>query len=227
MRLSRSTAAAWLLVGALLLSGCVADQTPAPTATGTPTSGATSPTPSATPSASPEATPQPTPTVQATPTATPEPELSLPQPDETDSRVVSVAIDLGAMPADGDGTIVVTVTSAADSMIAELVLRWPTELHETLFPAPFVPSPDRIRDGGPPLVQPWTKWVVGPGERGEPEGTVSLGYGPLPAGGTLEIPLYVTRREPGPVAFDLHVLAGEAILTLGSGEPAELRVEVP
>jgi hypothetical protein len=56
---------------------------------------------------------------------------------------------------------------------------------------------------------------------------VSLGYGPLPAGGTLEIPLYVTRRADGTVAFDLQVLAGEALLVLDDGAPAELRVEVP
>ena len=43
--------------------------------------------------------------------------------------------------------------------------------------APFEPSDDRIRDGGPPLVQEWTKWVIGPGERGEPAGTTS-GSGP-------------------------------------------------
>ena len=52
----------------------------------------------------------------------------------------------------------------------------------SLFLAPFEPSDDRIREGGPPLVQEWTKWVVGPGERGEPEGTTSLGYGPILAG---------------------------------------------
>jgi hypothetical protein len=166
------------------------------------------------------------PPLEPTPTPTPEPELSLPLPEEVDPRRVSVstAIDL---PSDGDGVIVVTVASGADSLIDELVLRWPIELHETLFPAPFIPSGDRIRDGGEPLVQPWTKWVLGPGERGEPEGTVSLGYGPLLAGATLEIPLYVTRNAPGPVSFDLQVLAGEAILTLGNGEPAELRLEVP
>ena len=100
-------------------------------------------------------------------------------------------------------------------------------LAETLFLAPFTPSDDRTRDGGPPLVQPWTKWVVGPGERGEPAGTTSLGWGPLLAGATLEIPIVVTRRADGPVAFDLQVLAGEGLLTLEDGEPARLRIEVP
>lgn len=219
MRRGGSTAAIVLMSVGLAVSGCLFDPTPTPT----PTAAPASPTPTTPPTAMPE----PTETLGTTPTATPDPELSLAFPEELDERRASVAIDTGALPADGDGTIVVTVTSAADSMITELVLRWPVELHEILFPAPFVPSEERIRDGGQPLVQPWTKWVVGPGERGEPEGTVSLGYGPLLAGATLEIPLYVTRRAPGPVAFDLHVLAGEAILTLDSGEPAELRVEVP
>jgi hypothetical protein len=125
------------------------------------------------------------------------------------------------------GTMTFTVTSAAAERIDELVLRWPTELDQTLFLAPFTPSDDRIRDGGPPLVQQWTKWVIGPGEQGEPAGTTSLGYGPLLAGATLEMPLVVTRRAPGPVAFDLQVLAGNDLLTLADGSPAELRVEVP
>ena len=65
------------------------------------------------------------------------------------------------------------------------------------------------------------------GERGEPAGTTSLGWGPLLPRATLTIPLLVTRNAPGPVAFDLQVLAGEAILTLEAGDPAELRVQVP
>lgn len=205
---------------AVLLAGCVTDASPSPTAT-TPTPATPSPSASATP-----APPSPSVTDPPTPSATPEPSLSLPSPEEADDRRVDVAVAV-EMPADDDGRILVTVVSAADTMIDELVLRWPEGLHETLFPAPFVPSDERIRDGGPPLVQPWTKWVIGPGERGEPAGTVSLGYGPLPAGGSLEIPLFVSRRAPGPVAFDLQVLAGEALLMLPDGEPAELRVEVP
>ncbi|MDQ2674171.1 MAG: hypothetical protein M3Y40_05900, partial [Chloroflexota bacterium] len=105
--------------------------------------------------------------------------------------------------------------------------RWPTELDASLFLAPFTPSNERIRDGGPPLVQPWTKWVVGPGEHGEPAGTTSLGWGPLLAGATLEIPIVVTRRAEGPVSFDLQLLSGEDLLTGEDGEPARLRVEVP
>jgi len=107
------------------------------------------------------------------------------------------------------------------------VLRWPTELDSTLFLAPFSPSDDRIREGGPPLVQQWTKWVIGPGERGEPAGTTSLGWGPLLAGATLEIPIVVTRRAEGPVAFDLQILSGNDLLTRDDGELAELRVDVP
>lgn len=189
------------------------------------------PAPSVSPSPTPipaTATPEPSATASATESAapTPEPALSLELPDGQDDRAVRVEV-ASDLPADADGTITFTVESLTDTMIRELVLRWPEGLHATLFPAPFQPTAERIRDGGPPLVQPWTKWVVGPGERGEPAGTISLGYGPLPAGGALEVPLYVTRRADGPVAFDLQVLAGEALLRLEGGEPAELRVEVP
>lgn len=223
MRPGRTVLRMLPLTAALIAAaGCVFEPEPSPT----PSPPAATPTAAATATATLAPTPSGTETVTETPTATPEPELSLSLPDEIDERGISVShtVDL---PPDGDGTIVVTVTSGADSMVEELVLRWPEELHATLFPAPFVPSDDRTRDGGDPLRQPWTKWVVGPGEQGEPEGTISLGYGPLLAGATLEIPLYVTRRASGPVAFDLQVLAGEAILTLDGDEPAELRVEVP
>jgi hypothetical protein len=213
-------AGALAVLALLIAAGCVTDdgRTPAPTPPATPV-----PTPTIEPTrpASPTA-----PAATPTPTATPEPTLALDLPDGRDDRRVSVTVT-AEMPSDADGRITFAVTSMADTMIDELVLRWSDALHEVLFPAPFAPSPDRIRDGGPPLVQPWTKWVLGPGERGEPAGTVSLGYGPLPAGGTLEIPLFVTRRASGPVAFDLQVLAGEDLLVLESGDPAVLRVEVP
>ena len=159
------------------------------------------------------------------PTATPEPSLAIEPPEFTDGRTVSVSVehDVGN---DG-GEMLVTVTSSADERIDELVLRWPTALNDALFLAPFVPSEERIRENGPPLAQDWTKWVVGPGERGEPEGTISLGYGPLLAGATLVIPINVTRRQAGPVAFDLQVLAGNDILLLPDGSSAELRIEIP
>jgi hypothetical protein len=131
------------------------------------------------------------------------------------------------LPADANGRIVVTLTNLSEERISEVVLRWPTDLAEALYLAPFVPSQDRIADGGPPLVQDWTKWVEGPGERGEPAGTTSLGYGPMDPGMTLQVELFVTRAAAGPVAFDLQVLAGEALLTLESGGPAELRIEAP
>ncbi len=218
MRISAVVVSASLLVAA-----CTTEPTPSPTPPATPTSVATpSPTTTASPAPTGTATSSPMPS----PTASPEPTLALETPDERDERTVSVSISV-EMPPDADGRIDVTVTSQADTMIDELVLRWPAALHDSLFPAPFVPSDDRIREGGEPLVQDWTKWVLGPGERGEPAGTVSLGYGPLPAGGTLEIPLFVERRSQGPVEFDLHVLAGEALLALPDGDPAELRVEVP
>ena len=213
----RRPAPAFLIL--LLLAACSFTPSPSPA----------TPSASASPS-QPPATPEPTEVTAsataATPTPTPEPTLSLDPPEGSDPRVVSVQVD-PAVPADGDGQIVVTVTSAADSLIDELVVRWPVELNDTLFLAPFAPSEERIRDGGRPLEQAWTKWVIGPGERGEPEGTISLGWGPLLAGATLTIPILVTRRAPGPVAFDLQLLAGNDLLTLDGGEPAELRIEIP
>jgi hypothetical protein len=197
---------------ALLLTATAACSTP-------------SPSPTASPSASPSRAPA-TPSATSRPTATPEPALSLPFPAEEDPRQVRVAVT-PEVPADGGGRIVVTVTNLADERVTELVLRWATELDETLFLAPFAPSEVRIANGGPPLLQDWTKWVVGPGERGEPAGTTSLGWGPLDPGATLTIPIVVTRRADGAVEFDLQVLAGEAILLHESGEPAELRVRVP
>jgi len=208
------------LAAALLLAACLPSLEPSPSAA----------VPSASPTASPVATPsasaEPTPSESIAPTPTPAPSLSLEPPEASDERIVAVQVTPDVA-ADGDGTITIAVTSEADTRIDELVLRWPTELDATLFLAPFAPSDDRIRDGGPPLVQQWTKWVIGPGERGEPAGTTSLGWGPLLAGATLEIPILVTRRAEGPVAFDLQVLAGNDLLTLDRGEPAELRVEIP
>lgn len=205
---------------AIVLSACVAQPTPSATPVAT-TSAPPTPSPSASATASADEGASAAPSVAATP----EPSLSLDPPEETDPRVIEVRAepDIGAT----GGVMLVTVTSISDQRIDELVLRWPTQLGGTLFLAPFAPSDDRIRDGGPPLVQPWTKWVVGPGEQGEPAGTTSLGWGPLLAGGTLEIPIVVTRRAEGSVAFDLQVLAGNDLLTLANGGPAELRVEVP
>jgi hypothetical protein len=187
----------------------------------------------ATPTSSPPASAAPSPsevvpTASATPrpTATPEPALSLPLPAEEDSRQIGVDV-APEVPADGGGRIVVTVTNLSDERVTELVLRWATELEETLFLVPFESSQARIANGGPPLLQEWTKWVVGPGERGEPAGTTSLGWGPLDPGATLTIPILVDRRASGGVEFDLQVLAGEAILQLEGGEPAKLRVSVP
>jgi hypothetical protein len=205
-----------------LLAACVVEPSPGGSAPAPPSPTAVASEPPASAPAS-EAPPSAT---AAPPTATPEPSLSLDLPEGSDSRIIGVQVD-PELPADGDGRIVVTVTSAADTLVDELVLRWPAELNDTLFLAPFAPSDDRIRDGGDPLEQPWTKWVIGPGERGEPAGTISLGWGPLLAGATLTIPILVTRLAPGPVAFDLQVLAGNDLLTLDGGEPAELRIEIP
>jgi hypothetical protein len=192
----------------------------------TPTASPTTPSVSAAPSATPEPTPEPTETETAEPTATPEPPLSLDLPADTDPRRVAVTVT-PEVPADGDGRMVIVVANLSEERIIELVLRWPTELRETLFLAPFEPSQQRIADGGPPLWQEWTKWVEGPGERGEPAGTTSLGWGPLDAGATLTIPILVTRNAAGPIDFDFQILAGEAILGLEDGSPAELRVQLP
>ena len=185
------------------------------------------PSPSATPT--PSATPRPTPTATPEPSATPEPTpvpYSLGNPSETDPRLITVAVTLG-LATDTSGTITVAVTNLDPTRITELVLRWPSTLNEHLILAPFTPTSQRVCDGCPPLVQPWTKWVVGPGERGEPAGTISLGWGPLDPGATLTVPIVVTRAINGPVEFDLQVLAGEALLTQQGGEPGWLRVSVP
>ncbi|MGH2380040.1 MAG: hypothetical protein ACRDG7_02320 [Candidatus Limnocylindria bacterium] len=205
----------------LAASACVAEEeSPSPSLAASQEASA-----SAVPSATQSVEGSPSATAAASPTPTAEPALSLDPPGQADARVVTatVASEVG----ESDGTLTVTVSSTADQRIDELVLRWPTELNETLFIAPFTPSPERIADGGPPLVQPWTKWVIGPGEKDEPDGTISMGWGPLLPGATLTIELDVTRRAPGAVAFDLQVLAGNDLLTFDGGEPAELRVEVP
>ena len=212
----RLSAALLTCLTLLLLVGCVATPTPTPSL---------SANPEPTPVPSPSGNGTPSATEAPTPSASPEPALTLEVPDEADARAVDVTVrpEVGG---DG-GRIVVIVTSQAEEMVEELVLRWPRELNRTLFLRPFEPSEQRIADGGPPLVQDWTKWVLGPGEEGEPAGTVSLGWGPLLAGATLTIPVDVVRRADGPVAFDLQILSDNAILTLPDGEPAELRIQVP
>ena len=187
---------------------------------------------SATPSASPSqlatVSERATPSLSTSlePSFTPEPSLSLPLPGADDPHRVRVSVK-PALPATGSGQLVITVRNLSTTRITELVLRWPTALKLSDFLAPFAPSQIRIREGGPALYQEWTKWVEGPGELGEPAGTTSLGWGPLDAGATITIPLIATRKTSGPVAFDLQLLAAEAILTLENGEPAELRVQLP
>jgi hypothetical protein len=126
------------------------------------------------------------------------------------------------------GRIVIVVTNLGEVMIPELVLRWPTDVRDTVFLAPFQPSQQRIREGGDPLVQDWTRWVEGPGEHGEPAGTTTLGWGPLLRGGTLTIPVLATRVAPGPIVFDLQILNGDTDAVLRSnGTPVWLQVAVP
>jgi hypothetical protein len=226
MRPSRRPATCSALLAGALLTGCLAQSSPSPApTTATPTTRPSAPSGSLPVSASP------------LPTATPKPALTLDAPPRHDDRRVrfTVTVDVKA---DGDGEIQVDVENLTDTRIDEIVLRWPTELAETLYLAPFTPTEARVREGGKPLHYAWTKWVVGPGELGEPAGTTSVGWGPLLPRAKLSIPLVVTRRAPGPVAFDVQLLAGvphvapvsgdgDALLSDPDGEPAQARVEVP
>ena len=205
-------AGAWAF--ALSLGACTVTDSASPTA---------SALPSAVPSV-PSASPQPS--ASPAPTATPEPAFSLDLPTATDAREVLLTVT-PRVPADGVGALDVVVVSLSDTRIDELVLRWSTDLRDVVLLAPFEPAEARIVDGGPPLLQDWTKWVEGPGERGEPPGTTSLGWGPLDPGATLDFSLVATRHSAGAVSFDLQLLAEESLLHLESGEPAELRVDIP
>jgi hypothetical protein len=188
--------------------------------------------PSASRSGTPRPTPTPSPTLtpsaapSSTPSPTPEPSLSLDLPQARDTRAIRFKVTV-AVPANAGGRITVEVTNLSQTRIQEIVLRWSTALREIVFLQPFVPSKERIADGGPPLRQEWTKWVEGPGSQGEPAGTTSLGYGPINAGTTLTIPLYVSRNSPGPIGYDLQFLFGEKVLSTTDGNPAETRVQVP
>lgn len=211
-----------VLLAAVLLAGataCTTGPSPTPTASNPPSPTATA---AARPSDAPTASASQAP---VSPSATPEPPLGLEPPEASDPRVVTASVtpDIGTE----GGVLTVVVSSVAAERIDELVLRWHADLEATLHVAPFVPSQERISDAAPPLRQEWTKWVVGPGEQGEPAGTISLGWGPLLPGATLTIPLIVTRVAAGPVAFDLQLLAGDGLLTFDGDQPAELRVEVP
>ena len=185
-----------------------------------------SPSPTTRPTPTVAASASPTPSPAASPSPTPEPSFSLELPTAADTRLIGVKVAV-AVPAKAGGRITVAVTNRSPTRIDEIVLRWATPIREVLFLHPFVPSKERIADGGPPLRQEWTKWVEGPGALGEPAGTTSLGYGPIDAGVTLTIPLYVDRTAPGKIAFDLQFLAGEKILTIAGGKPAVTRVTVP
>lgn len=203
MRLYSPLAAAVLT---LALVACGQDGEPTPT-----------PTPAATPTAIPTATAAPTPT----PSPTPVP-LSLEPAAETSEIVIDFRLSPN-IPAEGAGELIVTVTNQSDEPISEIVLRYPTALAEQLVLAPFEPSPERMVN---PLVVPWTKWVEGPGVRGEPAGTTSIGYGPVDPGVALDIPLVATRVAGGPIEFDLQFLDREAILQTPDGEPAQTRVQI-
>ncbi len=182
-----------------------------------------SPSPSREPSLEPTPTEEPSPTPEPTPTE--EPGLRLPNPTASDSTNITYSVTV-ELEAGASGRLVVVVTNLTTEMIPELVLRWPTEVRDTVFLAPFEPSQQRIRESGDPLRQDWTKWVDGPGEHGEPAGTTSLGWGPLLPGGTLTIPVLATRVAPGPLTFDFQLLNGQSILVT-EGVPAWTEVTVP
>ena len=206
--MSPNRGSALLSALALLLAGC--GLSPSPSASTVPSLAST---PTVELTASPE------------PSATQEPGLRLPAPLATDTTGITYDITV-ELQAGASGRLVVVVTNRTQQLVPELVLRWPTAVRDTIFLAPFEPSQQRIREGGDPLVQNWTKWVDGPGENGEPAGTTSLGWGPLLPGGTLTIPVLANRVAPGPLTFDLQILNGEAILT-AAGAPAWTKVTVP
>jgi hypothetical protein len=184
-----------------------------------------SPTPTATPSPSP--TPSGTlfsPSPSPSPTATPAPPLSLDLPANHDARQVRFSFNPTVPTAKGRGQVRVSITNLSSTMIKEIVLRWPTPVDRIVYLAPFSPSSSRLRGV---LVVEWTKWVIGPGEMGEPDGTTSVGWGPVLPGKTLSFDLVATRRVVGAVSFDLQLLAGEAVLTQANGAPAEARVTIP
>ena len=199
------------IAAALLLVGCGGEgdrsASPSPIVSAT----ATAP---ATPTAVPTPTPSPTPLP-----------LSLEPPPVESDAVVEFQV-VPRVPAEGAGQLVVMVTNRGEAPITEIVLRWPTALGEKLLLTPFQPSSERIGEGAT-LVQPWTRWVVGPGSQGEPEGTTSLGWGPIDPAMTLEIPIVATRRAAGPVEFDLQLLDNDALLRSADGGPAQTRVQIP
>jgi hypothetical protein len=220
-----------LLAGLLtmtLLVGCSSDATPS--ASGQPTSPISQPASQSLSSITPSnsTAPTPSPTLQLT--------LEIPARRDPSQIRFSVAPQVG-----GDvgavGKLVVTVRTLGRQRIDEIVLRWPTGLRDELYLAPFAPSAGRAKEGVP-LVVPWTKWVEGPGEHGEPAGTTSLGWGPLLSGAELTIPVVATRKAAGPIAFDLQLLSGvpaagdvpeggDALLSVEGGGPAQTRVELP
>ncbi len=181
--------------------------------------------PSPSPEPSQDSTPTAEPTVTAEPTPTPDPGLRLPTPSASDPTEITYTVTV-ELEAGASGRLVIVVSNLTQELVPELVLRWPTAVRDTIFLAPFEPSSQRIREGGDPLRQDWTRWVDGPGEHGEPAGTTSLGWGPLLPGGTLTIPVLATRVAAGPLTFDLQILNGEAILT-GDGVAAWTEVTVP
>ena len=104
-----------LTIVVLLASACEADPLPT-TSPSAPASGNPSPSATLAPTSAPSST------VEPSPSASPEPPLSLDLPDASDPRVVEVTI-APDVATDGDGEILVTVTSVADERIDDLVRR--------------------------------------------------------------------------------------------------------
>ena len=218
---TRLASAPMLALALALALAATACEEPEPTATPSPVVSATVAPPTSAP-------PVPTPTPSPTP-----PPFSLELPPERATATIQFSVAPN-VPAEGTGEVLVTVTNTSDELIEELVMRWPTAIAETVHLAPFEPSPANLVN---PLAVPWTRWVEGPGSKGEPAGTTSLGWGPMDPGMTLEIRIVATRQAAGAIEFDLQFLEGQsdpdytgeepedvALLLTDDGQPAVTRV---
>ena len=156
------------------------------------------------------------------PTATPEADVQPGAAETTDPRVVgaTAVADIASKAArdlHGDEAPQRSASTSCPAM-ADRAQR--DAVH-----APFTPSEDRSATAA----RRWSRvdqWVIGPGEQGEPAGTISLGWDRCCR----------KRRWSGArtsrawrrvLAFDLQLLAGNDLLTFDGGGTAELRVEVP
>ncbi len=121
----------------------------------------------------------------------------------------------------------VTVSSAATDLIDEIVLRWPAGLGETLRLAPFTPSEERIERAARRCARSGRSGSSGPASAASRPARSPSAGDPCFRVRRSSIALVATRVVPGPVAFDLQLLAANDLLTFDGGLPAEIRVEVP